>query len=216
MGEISGNELVDRLREKFECASDSELALKLGYSSPGLANIRKSAPTARSVAELVSKSSRNAVNSAVRLRPVVEFFPVSKDGEFLSSSRTDHKQLAKQLQKACGIYAFYNSEFEAIYVGKTVLSNLLDEAKQALNREMLHYKRYFVGHPHGKFRVPRNGLVRKIAPKALSLSEAACYFSAYAFDQDVVTSFEQFIIRLVPNDLLNVRMEGNTLEAFEQ
>lgn len=127
---------------------------------------------------------------------------------FLNESRPDHKELIRILTQSTGIYAFYNSELEAIYVGKTK-NNLWSEMKTAYNRYMPHYKRYYVSHPRHKFSVSKSGLARKIQLKNVRVWETASYFSAYSVAEEHIDDLERFLIRIMPNDIANKRMEGN-------
>ena len=154
-----------------------------------------------------------------KIHPIVEFFEIDfecrNDREFIDTAQTDRKILRSALSKSKGIYAFYNSEFEVIYVGKTK-SNLWNEMKFAFNRRMDHYQRYQVQHPRSKYSEPSNGFVRTIRKKQFYLFDLATHFSAYAIEDDtLIDLIELMMIRIMPNDILNVRMEGNTsLRAY--
>ncbi len=155
-----------------------------------------------------------------KVHPIVEFFAIDRnalgDGcSFLNEGRPDHRLLKKSLQTAKGIYSFYNSEYEIIYVGKT-RNSLWSEMNNAFNRPMSHYERYKVSHPHGKYKPLPNGLARPIKRKSAHLYDAANFFSAYSMLDDTLIDVVEFmIIRMLPNDILNKRVEGNTsLKAF--
>ena len=151
------------------------------------------------------------------IHPIVEFFPIDLEGknenEFIDTSidNKDRIELRKALSASKGIYAFYNSEYECIYIGKTK-NNLWLEMKTAYNREMNHYQRFTVDHgKKQKYKVPSNGILRPIRARKFHLYDNARYFSAYHIEEnDLVDLMELMIVRLMPNDLLNVRMEGNT------
>jgi hypothetical protein len=153
-----------------------------------------------------------------KIHPVVEFFEIDGDENsetsFIDLSSDDGKLLRSHLRKAKGIYAFYNSEYEIIYLGKTK-NDLWAEMKNAYHRKMDHYFRYRVHHPREKYS-GRSKSLRKISASQLTVAEAATYFSAYHMDDDVLIDIvEMMMIRVLPNDLLNVRMEGNmTLLPF--
>ena len=127
---------------------------------------------------------------------------------FLNEAKADHKILIDLLKKTTGIYSFYNSELEIIYVGKTKF-DLWTEMKNAYNRQMPKYKRYVVSHPHEKYAHTKSGLARKIVSQSLAVWQTASYFSAYAVNEEYIDELESFIIRLMPNDVANVKMEGN-------
>jgi hypothetical protein len=146
---------------------------------------------------------------------IVEMFSIEWSEKYGRSfiNEANDKKLISILSKEAGIYAFYNSEFEIIYLGKTN-DNLWAEMKSAYNRTMPHYKRYRVKHPRSRFVSTKSGKVRKLVLLPLQVWEAATYFSAYAVQRDHIDDVERLLIRLMPNDLLNKRMEGNSLEAY--
>lgn len=143
---------------------------------------------------------------------IVELFPINWSGKhsnnFLDEASSDKKELINLLKKSTGIYAFYNSELELIYIGKT-RSDLWFEMKNALAREMPHYKRYRVDHPKKAYVPTKSGHARKLQLRNVMVWEASSYFSAYSVDDDYIDSIEQLLIRIAPNDILNRRMEGN-------
>ncbi|MEM9964106.1 MAG: hypothetical protein AAGC58_02030 [Asticcacaulis sp.] len=158
--------------------------------------------------------SESAKKRAARtIHPIVEFFEIDADNksenDFINVRQPDRKLLQKDLKSSKGIYAFYNSEMEVIYLGKTK-NNLYNEMKNAFGREMEHYKRFKVSHPRSKYSPVNNEKVRPIRRSKFYIWEAAKYFSAYAIsDDELIDLVELMMIRLFPNDLLNVRMEGN-------
>jgi hypothetical protein len=127
---------------------------------------------------------------------------------FLNKDNADHDDLISILQSSKGIYAFYNSEYEIIYLGKTK-NNLWEEMQSAYVREMPHYKRYRVKHPYEKFKLTNSGNARKLQLTNVNVYDAAVYFSAYAVDEKYIDDIEKLLIRIAPNDILNKRMEGN-------
>ena len=61
------------------------------------------------------------------------------------------------------------------------------------------------------YTVPKSGKMRTLKRRERHIYDCAMRFSAYAIDDDtLIDVVELMMIRLVPNDLLNVRMEGNT------
>jgi hypothetical protein len=147
-----------------------------------------------------------------QINPIVEFFPIEgdekSDRSFLDLSRPDCKKLRGDLDRSIGIYSFYNSEYELIYLGKTK-SSLWAEMKHAYNRTMTDYSRFKVYHPSDVYK-PTSGKVRVIQRKSIHLYDCAAYFSAYSIrDEVLIDVLELMMIRMCPNDILNVRMEGN-------
>jgi hypothetical protein len=156
-------------------------------------------------------------------RPIVEFFPIDRQPknvrQFIDVGRQDRKDLRDLLKNHIGIYAFYNSEMEVIYVGKSE-TQLFSEMVQTFNRKIERYFRYWMNHEYGrdaqgKFKIVSG--VRQIKRHEMFLYDAAAYFSAYAVDEDDVGWVEQLLIRMIPNDLLNLKMEGNgSLEMVQE
>lgn len=152
-------------------------------------------------------------------QPVCEFFPIEWSekhySSFLNEAKPDQKRLISLLKKSRGIYAFYNSELEIIYLGKTN-DNLWTEMKQTYNGEKSHYQKYRVKHPNGQYRPTKSGLVRKIQLENFLIQDAATHFSAYSILDEHIGDVEALMIRLMPNDILNHKMEGNNrLTAFD-
>ena len=143
---------------------------------------------------------------------VVEFFRCedseTHERSFLNEKEPDQNILIGLLSRTKGIYAFYNSEFEVIYVGKTK-NNLWEEMKTSYNKKMPHYKLYYVHHPRERYKATSSGVARKIQSRTPYVWETAIYFSAYSVEEGHIDDLERFIIRIMPNDVSNKRMEGN-------
>ena len=151
------------------------------------------------------------MNPRVQLfTPIVEFFPVFNLGSVsvFDDKNENHEPLRKALVAKKGIYSFYNSEGEIIYVGQSS-TNLWRRMRQSFEREKARYEGYFVNHPRERFSPRQDQRVRKIKRMPLRLEEAAELFSAYEIAAKNIDPIEQLIIRLIPNDLINIRMEGN-------
>jgi GIY-YIG catalytic domain len=151
------------------------------------------------------------IDSKLPIKPIVEFFPVMdhtqisylfypKEGDELTK---DQLKLRANLADVSGVYAFYNSEAEIIYVGSTEKQNLLKRMTQSLSHVRTKYKRYYV--EHGKY----NGKPKKIIRRSVALWQVAEFFSAYEVDSKFIKALEQFVIRMIPNDLVNAKIEGN-------
>ncbi len=141
---------------------------------------------------------------------VVELFPIEWSenyaNSFLNEAKNDQNELIRLLRETRGIYCFYNSELEIIYLGKTK-DNLWSEMKNAYMRPMPHYSKYKVNHPRGRYKYTEEA--RKMKLVNLKVWEAANYFSAYSVNDEYIDDIEKLLIRIVPNDILNKRMEGN-------
>jgi hypothetical protein len=153
----------------------------------------------------------------LEFRPIVEFFPTYDYNEgsdlFFNNTASHQKELRKALQNTQGIYAFYNSEAEIIYVGKTERQNLWTRMYRSYNVSS-RYSRYYVKHPRSQYKSAKSGGARKITKDKIPISAVAAYCSAYEIPPQLIEFAERLLIRLVPNDLINLRMEGNmTLRA---
>ena len=208
---MRGLDLVEALKAKFDVSTDAQLASALGYSTVRIQQLKGQRVTERTLAGMIAKGQKQALSAASEaIAPIVEFFPIDSYEGILDTSKPDHAALRDVLSSCCGLYSFYNSELEVIYVGKTVKRNLWAEMTHVFGqREMAHYERYSVQHAHGRYSAGAKS-VRKIVRTPTYLADAAGYFSAYRVPNTLVTALETLIIRMVPNDLLNVRMEGNT------
>lgn len=210
---MKGSDFVDALRREFEVASDLALAEMVGYTQTRINQLRGESVTPRMAVNLCKRFADSHLARRVDLiRPIVEFFPVEDAGaderSFIDLELEDRKKLRHYLRKTRGIYSFYNSEMEIIYIGKTK-NNLWHEMKQTFNRKMNSYFRYSVNHPHGKFKLSEDG-VRHIKRKEFYFRDAARYFSAYSVSEEFIDIAESLLIRIVPNDLLNVQMAANS------
>jgi len=155
------------------------------------------------------------------LHPIVEFFPTfdgEEQSDLFADNTADHqKELRKALESAKGIYAFYNSEGEVIYIGKTERQNLWKRMRHSYLAEKARYERYYVPHPRQRFSPRRDGRVRKLVRQSFSIRDVASFCSAYALPPKLIMFGEQLLIRIIPNDLINLRMEGNrSLRAYRR
>lgn len=216
---IGGEELLDELKRSFGVSSASELVVLTGYTKGRLSQIKNERLGAKAVAKLIKRSTdAGTENHASLIRPVVELFQVEPDSksekDFIDTRLDDRKKLKRLLEKEIGIYSFYNSELEVVYVGKTKTS-LWKEMKQTYNRKMPRYKRYQVNHPHGRFSSPTDG-VRQMKLGDFHFYDAVSYFSAYVVPENFIDIVETLLIRIFANELINVQMAGNkSLIAFD-
>jgi hypothetical protein len=217
---MKGSKFIDALKEKYEIKTDSALAEEIGYTQGRIAQIRGQQITLRTILNITTRVAEATLTDRVSsIQPVVEFFHISDDDKsersFLNLSKPDQKKLQHLLKMTAGIYAFYNSELEVVYVGKTK-NTLWAEMCNAYNRPMKNYKRFYVVHPRDRYAPRKDGLTRGILNKQFYLYDTARYFSAYSISSELIDIFERLLIRLLPNDLLNVRIEGNTSwQAYE-
>jgi hypothetical protein len=216
---MKGAEFIDAIKAQYELESDAELAEELGYTQGRISQIRSRNVSMRTIVNVTSKIATAVLKERIdSIRPIVEFFPIGEDAKsersFLDLSQSDQKALQVLLKKTPGIYSFYNSELEIVYIGKTK-GDLWMEMCSSFNRSMGNYKRFHVAHPRDRYSSRLDGLSRDIVNKKIYLRDTATYFSAYAISAELVDIFETLLIRIVPNDILNVRIEGNiSLLAF--
>lgn len=204
--------------------SDSVLAAELGVTQPQLGNYRGRKLTPKQVANLLDKSAKREAKRLVDLSisPIVEFFEIeevsSKHGarwEIFSERVADsgtHPFLSgikTKLQRAHGVYIFYDSRGRAIYAGKAQRLDLWTEINNAYNRdrkEVQSIKR--VSHPSSRVKFnPEKEARRQIAKEHVALHHIANYFSAYEAPEPMIGKIEALLVRAFANDLLNVRME---------
>jgi hypothetical protein len=156
------------------------------------------------------------------VRPIVEFFEFEyadaprSDNAVLFSEMWDEKThryldgVKKELQRARGIYIYYDSRGRAIYAGKAEEQSLWKEMNLALNRgrgDVQSIKR--VSHPTNSipYKAPEEKS-RRIVRQEVRLWEIARYFSAYEIaPRSIIGMFEALMVRGFANDLLNKRME---------
>jgi hypothetical protein len=209
---IPGIELLKELKKTFGVTQGRQLAKLTGYTTGRISQMQREQLDAGAVAKLITRSATASTkNHATLIQPIVEQFAVEQDHKaernFIDTSKADRKELRELLKSSVGIYAFYNSELEVVYVGKTK-NNLWSEMKQAFNRPMSNYSRYRVVHPRDRFANPADN-IRPLKVQKFFVYNAAYFFSAYAVPLDFVDVIETLLIRVFSNDLINVQMAGN-------
>jgi hypothetical protein len=170
------------------------------------------------------KRERLVPKSRKLVRPIVEFFPVdaveSKRGarwELFTDryeDETTHRYsegVKQELQRARGIYMFYDSRGRALYAGKAVEQSLWAEMNAVFNRSRDEVQRIkLVSHPYRNVAYKSSKeRVRRIVDQSVKLHDLAAYVSAYEVSPpEMIGMFEALIIRAFANDLLNKRMES--------
>lgn len=219
---MDSKKLVDELRKKYDAPNNKKLSEMLGVSY-ALINKWHSEPkelTVKQVANLLDKSKEQAKWEAHQfsIRPIVEYYPIeaheSLHGasfELFNSEYSGNKRqegIKSYLKESCGVYIFYDSRGEALYVGKAKEQNLWDEMKSAFNRDRQTQKIRTVNHPvTGTGFKPAYESPRKIELLHMQLADLATYFSAYEVDIDMINNVEALLVRVYANGLLNARME---------
>ena len=131
---------------------------------------------------------------------------------FSSKDRNDKDHpyrsgLKRELEDAKGVYIFFDSRGQAIYVGKAK-QNLWKEMNFAFNRKRESVQKIKrVKHPETRVQYKTSyEKTRQIFESAVPLHEIAYYFSAYAVEIGMIDELESLLIRSFANDLLNVQM----------
>jgi hypothetical protein len=115
------------------------------------------------------------------------------------ANRLNNQKLITKLQgQEGGIYAFFDSAGELVYVGKTT-KNLFTEIQQRYSGKKIHFRT----------------LSKKGKPKwnAWTVKDVAQFISAYGVDKAFVTNVEALLTRLIINIASNIRVENFTSSA---
>jgi hypothetical protein len=219
---MRATELLDALSKKLGTTSQGELADVLGVSMQTVINWknRDEDLSPQQVASALSKSRKAAVRTAQleMIRPIVEFYPISLcDSKFeagfnlfdsSSSASLYSRGLKDTLCQSFGIYIFYDSRGQALYVGKARDQSLWKEMNLAFNRPREVQMIALVKHPtrNQEFK-PGYEKLRQPRGTQLELCDLAYYFSAYGVDDGMIEDLEALMVRGFANNLLNVKME---------
>lgn len=219
---MRATELLDALSRKLGTTSQGELADVLGVSMQTVINWknRDEDLSPLQVASALSKSRKAAVRTAQleMIRPIVEFYPISKcDSKFeagfnlfdcSSNASLYARGLKDMLCESFGIYIFYDSRGQALYVGKAREQSLWKEMNHAFNRKREVQMITLVKHPvrNQEFK-PGYEKLRQPRDTQLELCDLAYYFSAYGVDDGMIEDLEALMVRGFANNLLNVKME---------
>lgn len=222
---MKGDALIDELKRKFDVQKDSELVKILGGTQSGVSQLGKSGEISpKNISGMIARSrdlSRESYSNEC-IQTIVEFFPVSrvkskqgKKFEILNQKEERDRNIKSVLEKCIGIYSYYDSKGEIIYVGKTK-NNLWLEMNNAYNRRRAAHTIWQVDHPIANKKADKVGDVhRKITKRNAYLYDTAAYFSAYTIDRLLVDKLEALLIRMLPNDLTNYRIEGQTTPSVD-
>jgi|HubBroStandDraft_6_1064221.scaffolds.fasta_scaffold322424_2 hypothetical protein len=225
-GRVLISAIKNVLCEDGRAASDSELAKVLHYTPGRISQLAGKNPTSVALGNIVQRAVRSAASDATAslardwARTIVEFYPLrmsdSKQGaryEILDQRDQRQQPLCHLLKQAkSGLYSFYNSEGSIIYVGKTK-NNLWSEMNSTFNRDIEAHEIWFVEHPMNRIFARRS---RRIRRRKVHLYDTAKFFSAYEVHQQFVDRLETMFIRMLPNNLTNVRIEGQTERSVER
>lgn len=217
--------LLEKLKKKFQLNSDKELAEKSGIN-PNTISQWKTKPEGLNetmIANLIYKAVDRGGDIALQngILPIVEFYPVehaeSRQGakwEILPTNKNENPyqhQIRRTLMDAKGIYLFYNSAGKVLYAGKTLKQDLWKEMNDAFNRNRAAQTAYFVNHPQKGNFLPAHEKQKRLTLNKVYLHDIAYFFSAYKVHPALISNLEAFLIRALPNDLSNTRMESFNL-----
>lgn len=223
--QISGRDLLERVKKKLELTTERELAAHLGMSTMALNNWRRGgAVTARQLANAIAAARESSAERVVEsaIRPLAEFYPThkapSRGGakyEILPPRGTTEGRhpyvdgLRNELKAHHGVYVFFDSRGRAIYAGKARRTHLFAELTNAYNRARGAVQSIrTVKHPTRKqpYRTAEEKS-RQIRARAVALHDLAAYFSAYVVRDELIEDLESLLVRAFANDLSNVKME---------
>ncbi|HCH0949908.1 TPA: hypothetical protein NKP42_004523 [Vibrio parahaemolyticus] len=219
---MNSKELVDELRVKYHSPNNKHLSESLGlsYSTVQKWSNEPRNLTVKQVVSVIEKVSQQSVFDAhsYSIKPIVEYYPIevaeSKQGahwELFDSDVSGNKRqedIKDYLRDCYGVYVFYDSRGEALYIGKAKEQSLWDEMKSAFNRDRQTQKIKLVSHPYtGTGFKPAFESPRKIEKTNLQLADMASYFSAYEVEGDMINNVEALLVRVFANSILNVKME---------
>jgi hypothetical protein len=214
--------LLWKLKLKLDVSSDEELADMVGVSIARIKSWYKREELTESiVADLIIKAVDKGGEILLKnsIKPIVEFYQtnqtLSKRGskyEILTSDAEEDSYevtMKNYLNKHHGIYIFYNSTGHVIYAGKALKQSLWVEMNSAFNRDRSNSQSaYLVIHDvKEKNFVPAFEKPRSIENYSVLLHDVAHYFSAYLVCDPLINNLEAFLIRAIPNDITNTRME---------
>jgi hypothetical protein len=218
---MKGNELIEALKRKFRADTNRSLGRQLGITVQAIHNWKnRPSVTTRQIASLVSSARISGGNflAADSIRPIVEFFPIEKCKSkqrakyelFTVGDQHPYRNgVRDELSEQRGIYIFFDSRGQAIYVGKARQQDLWKEMNLAFNRDrgkVQKIKR--VRHPTRKVEYKTSlEKSRRIADHFVPLHDLAWYFSAYDVADSLINKMEAMLVRSFANDLLNIRME---------
>ena len=217
---MTGNDVITALKKKFRTSTDKALANRLGVSGQAIHNWKKRREvTGRQIAALFAKAATATIRAVESdaIRPVVEFYRInkclSKQGKkyelFEVGKHPYLEGVREELKRHHGVYVFFDSRGQAIYVGMARRQRLWTEITAAFNRkrgDVQTIKR--VSHPVRRqdYRTSDEKM-RQIKDVVVPLHELASYFSAYRVTDGLIDEVEALLVRSFANDLLNSKME---------
>jgi hypothetical protein len=136
------------------------------------------------------------------IRPITEFHYLDADHhknvDSLRKRLKNEKIFNKLNEQEGGVYAFFDTKGEVIYVGRT-FGNLFKEIEQSYNNK------------HIRFRII--GADGKAKWKRRPIKEIAQFVSAYGVHEGLITNVEALLTRIIINKASNIRTEHFTADA---
>lgn len=212
---INGFYLIEELIKGFGVKNKNQLSKKLGIAYPTIDKYSKQRLTSKKIFDILRKSA--ASNSRMSIKPIIEFYPLgrelSKSGKYydvLDCGKERNAKIKEVVESLRGVYIFYNSQGDAIYVGKAVKQNLWKEIRSAFNRTREAQTIYRTNYPTtGKtFQELYKEKNRKIRKHNLKLHDLAAYISVYEVEKSLISHLEAALIRIFPNQIMNSRVEA--------
>lgn len=216
---MNAKKLLKEIKLKLKMRTDRQLTSAIGITQPTLIHWRNERVnlTIKQVSAIIVKAIKRGECNARKysIKPIIEYYPIkvteSKHGEkkeIINISGIREKKIKETLSKEHGIYVFYNSQCNAIYIGKAKKLNLWGEMKNAFNRARDPQVLWHVKHPStGTVFSPAYEKERQIEKRKVYLHDIALYFSAYSIEKDFIDNAEALLIRIFANDLTNEKME---------
>lgn len=222
---MKGAEFIAKLKDAFDCETDSQLAKVLGRTPANIANWKRNKNLsamviARAMRDLVKRAEgeTEAIREDLLERKVaesisslVEYAPISslnkpenKTVQIKAADGYGHLALRSTLEHRHGIYIFYSSLCNPIYVGKANSTELWTECNSAFNRD-LKSDLCRVNHPNEIQKAPKKVKLSRYTAKVY---DVATYLSAYEVDPALVDKVEALMIRSFINQLSNVKIEN--------
>jgi DNA-binding XRE family transcriptional regulator len=228
---MQATEFIKALRKTYSVdykeGGDGALALRLGISKQTIIKWEKSKDDLKEtqiINMLLKACSAAALGAQFHaIKPLVELYPLecseSQQGKKfelfpLRKNATDHQNgVRDSLSNSCGVYIFYDSRGQALYVGKAKKQNLWKEMIEAFNRDRGYVQSIkLVNHDENSEFSPAHEQLKQPKQTSVLLARLSWYFSAYIVDPNLVDDLEALLVRGFSNDLLNSRMEkfGNS------
>lgn len=227
---MDGTKLLEEIQRRLTQENgnlpinDAALARKLGVTQATIGSYRGRKITPRQAVNLMENYAKAAERRLIdeSVVPIVEFFGLrtvetsrGKTLQVFSTKDNDDvaypylSGLRERLEKAHGIYIFYDSRGHAIYVGKALKMTLWHEINKVYNRTRERVQNIMrVQHPGSRRKYKGwEKIRRQIVKEPVALYHLANYMSAYQVSTGLINKIEALIVRSFANDLLNIRME---------